>query len=939
MIKPSLKPAALALHATVLLLLAGCGSGGGNEPDPDIGTANPSGEESSENSSSSPDSESVSVSEPNWGVYGPFDDLAASAVIEYNGADKPASLDSTTAGVFFDSILFGPLAGQTISWEIASGEARRSLLDSRYSVYHYDYLLTDASFSHASTQVIRCVEGGKLTETIKSPETNTQGVRLITVVYDNCVDFQSTINGTVSIAVRTNESDRSTETVYGFDNLSFKGRDHDLTLHGAELRAVEAEGTYCEGKQELTSTLLLIDGISTEQILMDTLQVEGADPAVFECSSYAQISRSNVRSVNGRIMMSSLGAVDVSTVVPLARQVQTIYSTVLSEEPDNKDPWGTIELTGAESSAATFSYINTGVDSDHRLPADSSTLVEVNVDPVGNFREQSLQLTVSSFLSGALTALHDEDRDGMLDGWEVYYGLNPNNPSDAAIDSDEDGRSNLYEFETRTNPRVRRYEIPLLIDESIDMRVVRSLDADGIPVFEAQVTLGIDSALAQPANRVVELAIEGDAIWIEGSLPDGCEVLDPELKSVQCVFEKPDWFGNEADRPDIEAFLPIWAKSDGQINVMASAIPTDIEHTPADNYTSVLHEVLETPPVDLQLVADAAGVGTANNRQVLRAIISQPEIAAQASVDVTINVPAGVLIDSAELLELGQRQSLVARCLIQGNVTCQYDAMRAGDQLELVLEYRVVATGSHTLHWEVGSDVVELDERDNTASSTLTQVDDIATLQALIDAAVDDDVVRLPGGTYVGMLLGRGKRLEVIGSEGAVPTTLMSLDPEVTLLRAFGDYTVWRNLQLRTTGGYLIENAGNNSTLADSDIAPVKGTAHSVSGLIENQEGYRLEGNRISGFGLNGSGSCHSLIHVVPGSDIYSAGTYFRHNVFDNNHCQDLIYIGDEFGFSFDYGQPVYVSNNTFVNNPNLFQVGGSFYPGDVEFRNNIIIG
>jgi hypothetical protein len=48
----------------------------------------------------------------------------------------------------------------------------------------------------------------------------------------------------------------------------------------------------------------------------------------------------------------------------------------------------------------------------------------------------------------------DSDLDGMPDAWEIAYGLNPNNPTDAQMDADHDGISNLQEFQAGTNPLV-----------------------------------------------------------------------------------------------------------------------------------------------------------------------------------------------------------------------------------------------------------------------------------------------------------------------------------------------------------------------------------------------------------------------------------------------------------------------------------------------------
>ena len=46
----------------------------------------------------------------------------------------------------------------------------------------------------------------------------------------------------------------------------------------------------------------------------------------------------------------------------------------------------------------------------------------------------------------------DTDNDGLPDGWEVQYGFNPLNSSDASDDPDQDGLSNLEEYQYGTDP-------------------------------------------------------------------------------------------------------------------------------------------------------------------------------------------------------------------------------------------------------------------------------------------------------------------------------------------------------------------------------------------------------------------------------------------------------------------------------------------------------
>ena len=48
----------------------------------------------------------------------------------------------------------------------------------------------------------------------------------------------------------------------------------------------------------------------------------------------------------------------------------------------------------------------------------------------------------------------DTDADGMPDGWELLYGLDPRDPADAGGDLVGDGVSNLVKYQTGRNPLV-----------------------------------------------------------------------------------------------------------------------------------------------------------------------------------------------------------------------------------------------------------------------------------------------------------------------------------------------------------------------------------------------------------------------------------------------------------------------------------------------------
>jgi len=61
---------------------------------------------------------------------------------------------------------------------------------------------------------------------------------------------------------------------------------------------------------------------------------------------------------------------------------------------------------------------------------------------------------LNEFLNNTNPGVADTDGDGMSDGFEVAHGLNPNNIADATTDQDNDGLSNLKEFQYGTNPNL-----------------------------------------------------------------------------------------------------------------------------------------------------------------------------------------------------------------------------------------------------------------------------------------------------------------------------------------------------------------------------------------------------------------------------------------------------------------------------------------------------
>jgi hypothetical protein len=123
------------------------------------------------------------------------------------------------------------------------------------------------------------------------------------------------------------------------------------------------------------------------------------------------------------------------------------------------------------------------------FPLDASETADADSDGVGDNSDV--------YPNNNLYAL-DSDSDGMPNAWELRYGLDPNDPSDASSDVDNDGVAALDEFLAGTAP-----------SGSIDIDGNGQYDAltDGILILRGMFGLAGDALVAG--------AISSDAIYIE----------------------------------------------------------------------------------------------------------------------------------------------------------------------------------------------------------------------------------------------------------------------------------------------------------------------------------------------------------------------------------------------------------------------------------------
>lgn len=111
----------------------------------------------------------------------------------------------------------------------------------------------------------------------------------------------------------------------------------------------------------------------------------------------------------------------------------------------------------------------------HQLPLDIAPCDSANINDSGTILATD-QTTGKILL---ISPEQDADGDGMCDDWELFHNLNPDDPSDAFIDSDHDGISNLGEFGLHTDPNV--FTPRGASGQLMDTRPGIDTDGDGMP--------------------------------------------------------------------------------------------------------------------------------------------------------------------------------------------------------------------------------------------------------------------------------------------------------------------------------------------------------------------------------------------------------------------------------------------------------------------------
>ena len=148
-------------------------------------------------------------------------------------------------------------------------------------------------------------------------------------------------------------------------------------------------------------------------------------------------------------------------------------------------------------------------DDDDAFSLDSSETVDSDFDGVGDNSDP--------FPNDALYSI-DSDSDGMPDEWETRYGLDPNDPSDAMSDQDNDGITALDEFLAGTIPSGSldidgNENYDALTDGLLLLRGMFGLDGSALITG----TIASDATYTESVDIESRIEILGDLADIDGN--------------------------------------------------------------------------------------------------------------------------------------------------------------------------------------------------------------------------------------------------------------------------------------------------------------------------------------------------------------------------------------------------------------------------------------
>ncbi len=145
-------------------------------------------------------------------------------------------------------------------------------------------------------------------------------------------------------------------------------------------------------------------------------------------------------------------------------RLESIVDLRGNKAPDHKIDFKTVDKDSLDSD-------NDGIP-DHFEVLHISFLSPSDPSDAGKDKDKDTLTNLAEYRLGTDLEDPDTDKDGMDDGWEVRFGLNPLSNSDAMQDLDSDDYTNLDEYKAGTDPTDRKDNPGSSVDDKVPIWMI-----------------------------------------------------------------------------------------------------------------------------------------------------------------------------------------------------------------------------------------------------------------------------------------------------------------------------------------------------------------------------------------------------------------------------------------------------------------------------------
>lgn len=265
------------------------------------------------------------------------------------------------------------------------------------------------------------------------------------IAFTNCVEDDMTTNGKATVRANRFSTDGILiDSTVIFEDVDVKGTlGHSLLAGTAQY--VEQDLTCA--KTEATYNLMFSDVNNKKQILFSNFKFIRTGNEMVLCGN-------DGFRIQGRVLDSSLGFWDVQT-----NKLFKLNTMVHAYEES-----GEFVVRGGNSSQATFS-----VEFYNELRGNViSNYTYYKIMLHSGMVDKEYAFLKEYYKPSILTSFEDTDNDGITDGWELAFGLNPTSALDATQDLDGDGFTNLQEFLYFGHPSDKKI-LPKIVDLGVTL--------------------------------------------------------------------------------------------------------------------------------------------------------------------------------------------------------------------------------------------------------------------------------------------------------------------------------------------------------------------------------------------------------------------------------------------------------------------------------------